>query len=406
MLVTCGSILNLPYLEKMKVVAGKGGLDKIITWVHVVEMSEVAKWVKGGELLFITGVTIKDNVQALVKLVKDISKRNLSGLVINVGPYIKKTPEEVKELADTLNFPIFEIPFEVKLIEVTHIICKEIFNGKIYLESVNNFMKELIYGDVEITEEIITRAGLYGYSRKKTYFSLVVDIDNFSSYIKKNKIKDEKIILDIKMHIEHIIEYVMYKYNRKYLYMVNSDSFYLIVPLDNENKNLDIIEKISQNIKDNIEKEIDNIKVSIGIGGISSELKEFKSIMFQAQKALEVSKKCEMKSSIVDYKKLGVYRLFFDMRKYDEMKNIYNENLENLKKYDKKNSTSMLKTLEFYINEQRNLGRAAVKLYIHRNTMRYRIKRIEEILQCDLNDEKVIFNITLSIKIGKFLKLI
>lgn len=97
--MTCDDMLKIPGMEKMKLVAGQGGIGRIITWVHVIEIPEVIEWVEGGELLFITGVTIKDDKEALLKLVNDINKKKLSGLVINVGPYIKNTPNEVIELA-------------------------------------------------------------------------------------------------------------------------------------------------------------------------------------------------------------------------------------------------------------------------------------------------------------------
>src|SRR5665647_1548035 len=89
MFLTCDEMIKLPHLEKIKLVAGSGGIKRIITWAHVVELEDVTEWVKGGELLFITGVTIKNDTKALLKLVKDIEKKNLSGLVINIGPYIK-----------------------------------------------------------------------------------------------------------------------------------------------------------------------------------------------------------------------------------------------------------------------------------------------------------------------------
>jgi len=43
---------------------------------------------------------------------------------------------------------------------------------------------------------------------------------------------------------------------------------------------------------------------------------------------------------------------------------------------------------------------------LHRNTMKYRIKRIEEILDCDLKNEETVFNIKLSMRIGIFLRLL
>jgi len=88
------------------------------------------------------------------------------------------------------------------------------------------------------------------------------------------------------------------------------------------------------------------------------------------------------------------------------MENLFNETLFKLQEYDEKSSSNLLETLSLYFDENRNLGKAAEKMYIHRNTMKYRVKRIQEILNCDLKDEKTVFNITLCLKIGKFLNLI
>ena len=61
--------------------------------------------------------------------------------------------------------------------------------------------------------------------------------------------------------------------------------------------------------------------------------------------------------------------------------------------------------MKIYIDENRNIGNAAERLFIHRNTMKYRINKIEEILECDLKEDKTMFNIMLCLKIGKYLGL-
>ena len=127
--------------------------------------------------------------------------------------------------------------------------------------------------------------------------------------------------------------------------------------------------------------------------------------MFSAQKALDISKRNGKIDFVSDYKKTGVYRRFFDMSNYDEMRNLYQETLYKLEKYDLKNSSNLLETLEIYLEKQKNIGLAAECLYIHRNTMKYRINRIEEILGCNLKDDNIIFQITLCIKIKKFLNI-
>ncbi|MBU3113226.1 PucR family transcriptional regulator [Clostridium lacusfryxellense] len=405
MFLTCEDMVKLPHLEKIKLVAGSGGIKRIITWAHVVELDDVSEWVKGGELLFITGVFIKNDVDTLIKLLKDIEERNLSGLVINVGRYIKETPKEVIDLANSMNFPVFELPFEVKLIDVIQSICREIFNSRLKEESMNGFMREVIFGNEKITIETLNKAVIYGYNSKKCYHSLVVDIDNFKLYIKKNNIKDEKDIEELKILIQQLIDSVMYRHSKKTLYMIQSDSFINLVPMYKGKNNRDEIIIIAKEIKLEIKERIKGLTVSIGLGGGTTEIKYFSKIVFSAQKALDISKRNSKIDFVSDYKKTGVYRLFFDMSNYDEMRNLYQETLYKLEKYDLKNSSNLLETLEIYLEQQKNIGLAAECLYIHRNTMKYRINRIEEILGCNLKDDNIIFQITLCIKIKKFLNI-
>lgn len=411
MIVTCKSILRLPYLEKMKLVAGEGGLDNVISWVHVVELPEASDWVKGGELLFITGVGIKDNKKALLKLVRDINDRRLSGLVINVGPYIKETPKEVIDLANNLDFPIFELPFEVKLIDITQSICRAIFENKLQKESMDSFMREIIFGNTDITDEITNRATLYGYNPNKIYVPLVLDIDNFSGYLKIKSIKNENVIVNIKMQIQEIIEQVIYNHNKKYLYAIQGDAFFIMVGIDKNHYKTDTIlmediNFIAENIRKAVSMRIKSLTVSIGIGEICSDLKDFRKVIFQAQKALEISKGCGNKNCITKYKDLGIYRLFLQANTQDEIRGLYDETLSKLKEYDDKNSTNLMETLVVYMEQSRNLGKTAEALYVHRNTMKYRISRIEELLECNLKDDKTAFNIMLCIEAGRFLKII
>jgi len=405
MFLTCEEMVKLPHLEKIILVAGQGGIKRIITWAHVVDIADVAEWVKGGELLFITGVSIENDTNALIKLVKDIEKRDLSGLVINVGRYIKETPKEVIELANSMNFPIYELPFEVKLIDVIQSICRKIFNSRLKEESMNGFMKEIIFGNEKITEETLSKAVIYGYNSKKCYHSLVADIDNFKEYIKKNNMSEEKDIEELKMLVQQLMDSIMYKHNKKALYMIQSDSFINLVPMDKGKNNRDEVVRIAKEIKLMVKERIKGLTVSIGLGGGTTEIKYFSKIVFSAQKALDISKRNSMIDFVSDYKKTGVYRLFFDMSNYDEMRNLYEETLYKLEKYDAKNSSNLLETLEMYLEQQKNIGMSAELLYIHRNTMKYRINRIEEILGVDLKDDNVIFHITLCIKIKKFLNI-
>ena len=63
-------LCQLAPLKTLKVVAGVEGLEQDIHWVHVVELPDVMHWTMGGELLFMTGIGIRDNLSVLSKIVE------------------------------------------------------------------------------------------------------------------------------------------------------------------------------------------------------------------------------------------------------------------------------------------------------------------------------------------------
>lgn len=406
MIITCNNIFKLPSLEKIKVVAGKSGLNNIIRWVHVMEYPQYTKWLKGGELILITGVAIKDDINVLTQIIKDISSRNVSGLVINIGPYITETPKEVIELADSLDFPVFELPFDVKLIDISQSICNAIFMSKMERESMDSFMKDIIFRNVTITEEVLNKAIYYGYDPKKTYCSLVINIDNYNYFTEDDIISGKKNVLQSNQNIEQIMLDVMIKWNKKIIYINQGDSIIVIFPINEKHNARHTPKDIAKDLMKNIQSRTQDLDISIGIGSYLKEFKDLKKSIYNAQKAVKLLKIDKEKNRIISYSDIGIYRLLFEVDKQEEMKNFYQETLGALIEYDLENSNNLLNTLEVYIEQNGNLPKTAELLFIHKNTLIYRIRRIEEILQCDLKNINHLVNISSALKIGKFLNCI
>ncbi|MEA5009027.1 PucR family transcriptional regulator [Clostridium tyrobutyricum] len=399
MIINCGNIKTLNYADKLKLVAGKNGLDRVIKWVHFMENPEYIDWLKGGELILITGVLMDmdQDMNTLLKLITDLNFKNASGLVINIGPYIDKTPLEAIKLADSLDFPIFELPFELRLIDISQSICKAIFLNRIEQESMNSFMKNILSGDLECNEETVNRAMFYGYNSSKRYCSFVVSVNNFTKFAMNNGIWDEEIVFRTVQQINQVIVNIMNRYNENTIRISENNIIIIMIPVEQE------IEKKMNNIAEeiikNIHSRIKGLKISIGIGTYCSELGKFKESIDNAKKALKILKVTKDKSYICNYNDIGVYRLLFEIDNMQEMKKFYYEVLGKLVEYDKKNTTKLVRTLNEYIKQNCNLIKTANVLFIHKNTLKYRIKRIEEILDCDLKDMENLLNFSIAFKI-------
>ncbi len=401
MYISCEEVLSLPVLRAAELVAGREGLKKEVTWVHVVELPNIEPWINYGELVFLTGIGLKNYREELVSIVKDISKKNGSGLFVGIGPYIKEIPEEVIEAGDELAIPIFKIPFELKVIDITQSICKMIFYNLEKIKSMNDLMNEVLFG--EFKEEISERAAFYGYDAKKSYRALIVNMDSVNGAAEGEREEDIKISARAK--IESIIKYATGRLNKKILYDRRNDSFIVMVPAEDFSNNGKEAAVLANEIKDSIAEKLKNVTINIGIGNCCWELKDFRQSVYQAEKALKILKKCKKVNTVRQYSELGIYRILFKAEDVEELESIYNETLAPLIKHDESFGTDLLSTLEVYLKEDRNLGKAADMLFIHRNTMKYRLSKICEILDCDFEDAILNFNIQLAYKIKRFLEL-
>lgn len=156
MSVTCQDLLTLKYFERIKLVAGQNGLDRTVTWPYVGQTSTVSQWVHGGELLFITGIV--HSADKLKDLILECIQKKLAGLVILVGnEYINSIPEELLTQADAADFPLFEMPWDVKLIDVTREITDLIMRDKFEIKKSKNFLGRLLFAsDVDYRQMLDT----------------------------------------------------------------------------------------------------------------------------------------------------------------------------------------------------------------------------------------------------------
>jgi DNA-binding PucR family transcriptional regulator len=110
----------------------------------------------------------------------------------------------------------------------------------------------------------------------------------------------------------------------------------------------------------------------------------------------------ERKNVIYNYNQLGIMRLLWKINQ-NELKEFTIEYLAKLIEYDKGNSTEWLDTLGVYLEEGGSIQQAAKRLFIHPNTMSYRVKRIKEILGINLKDQEVQLNLLAAYKICKYI---
>ncbi|MFD0829635.1 PucR family transcriptional regulator [Neobacillus sp. M.A.Huq-85] len=118
-------------LQEAKILAGHAGLKRKVESIEISETPDVINFLAENSLLLTTGYAFKDAPQQLGELISQINKRPCAGIAIKLKRFIDVIPQEVIDLADSLQFPIIQIPESLTLGTVAHQLLSFIWDNQI-----------------------------------------------------------------------------------------------------------------------------------------------------------------------------------------------------------------------------------------------------------------------------------
>lgn len=118
-------VLKIDTLADTRVLAGRSGLDRVVTRLNVMEVPDIVDWVRPHALLVTAGYPLVDvSEEHFVELVRALDERQVSALGIKLGRYVETIPPRVLEVADDLGFPLLAVSAETAfddLLEQVHV---------------------------------------------------------------------------------------------------------------------------------------------------------------------------------------------------------------------------------------------------------------------------------------------
>ncbi len=136
-----------------------------------------------------------------------------------------------------------------------------------------------------------------------------------------------------------------------------------------------------------------------GIGRIAADLQGIPDAYREAQRALEIGRRLFGEEKLHSFARLGIYRLLFYLDGQEELNNFYQETLGPLLQADTRGDGMLIETLEGYFRCNGNLSETARTMHFHRNSLLYRLGRIEEILGRSLEDPELRLSLQIALKI-------
>lgn len=127
--ITMAEALELPALAGASVLAGRAGLDRLVTSVNIMEVPDLLPWVRRHELLLTTGYPLRPH-EDLASWIGDLDDHGLSGVAVKFARYVDELPPEALAEADRRGLPVLSLPHGLGFDEVINQVLTVVLNRR------------------------------------------------------------------------------------------------------------------------------------------------------------------------------------------------------------------------------------------------------------------------------------
>ena len=144
--------------------------------------------------------------------------------------------------------------------------------------------------------------------------------------------------------------------------------------------------KSQQGVLEPLRQDLRQNQLHCGISSAFRQITELRTFYLQAKQAVHFGAHMVPEQTLHFYEDCAFYHAMELAFSYEDPRNLISDGVKRLVQWDREFGTAFTDTLETYFRCCGNTARCAQELYLHVNTVKYRIGKIEEILDCSLKD--------------------
>lgn len=353
--------------------AGKNGMDRPVRWVHMVENVEIASFLEGQEIAFTTGIGLQTQ-EDLLDLVRGNYQNRASGMVVNTGPYIRQISPAVIRFCDAHDFPLFRVPWKVHMAQIMRVFCFAITESEKSSMELAAALKNAIFcpGQEELYLDYMEQNG---FLKRWNYCVCVLEFCRRDTGV----CLPDKRMETLRRPIENLIPHR----NWQVALLTLEHRLVLVFARYPENR----VEAMAQAMLDACRPLLEEGEcVYAGVGKVTKSARCIGKSYYQALKLEKLQKQRGLDGVLCLYNRMGVYKLLLAVEDRDILEGYYRESVAPLVEYDRINQSDLLAVLRSYLAHSGSVKETAEELFVHRNTVNYKLNKIEELLHVDLSD--------------------
>ncbi|MDR2479544.1 MAG: PucR family transcriptional regulator ligand-binding domain-containing protein [Treponema sp.] len=391
-MITVEKILGLQKLQNIQVAAGKGGLWRRVSHVTVMEVPDIAHWLKGSDFLITSLYALKDDIAAQCGLLRDLASASCACMAVKTGQYVKDLAPELRVVADELDFPLLIIPYELSYIDIITSCMDFIFeerNPRIMLE---RYIRDVLfeaYGDPDL---MIERGRLLGFETERDrYLAMTLQFS-------QAELPGEEDIRRLWRVGALISQFAAAQKGLRHCTAVHMENHSSIL-LDTEAEDLlpRIIPILVRETKTQLRHYLRGSRVYISYGNAETGLEGIRATYFDSIHASRTGQIFFPGEDAHWFRNMELYCIMAEA--ITKSKGRFFKGLQ-----AKISGKETLETLTVYFETGKNIQQTAERLHTHKNTIKYRLQRVRELTGLDVknfNQSMTLYMAVMARKLGE-----
>ncbi len=229
-------------------------------------------------------------------------------------------------------------------------------------------IQRLLTGEITAAE-LVSKYARLGLDGEIDYVILVLDLENKTA-------PRQKIDLAEKRKLKKAVDFLLYQCRTPLALTVFYKGYFTVFfPLSRSSAVITFTKQINFLLEE-LQRSFPRYSLQVGIGNCHGNLSTAASSYREALHSLTAIKTGLIKrEKFLFYKDLGVYQLLLEISDQELLKRFCADSSTLLFNYDKQKNTELLKTLQVYLKHM-NVNKSAAELFVHRHTVKYRLKKI------------------------------
>jgi PucR family transcriptional regulator, purine catabolism regulatory protein len=345
----------------LTLVSGQDSAQAHVRWVHSTELTDPTPWLKGGELLLSMGIQL-DGPKAQRELVDRLADHEIAGLGFGTGFAHKKLPAALVTAARKREFPLFEVPYELPFIAITERAFAQLVNERYEMlqrNMVGDVLAEALTGHL-YPEELQARLRPFGIGEQVAVLAFVPPDPTAAAAL---------------------LERVLEREGVHNLVAIRAGLLCAVIDADGQ----DPIE-LARKLRGELAERFGEVAAAASRAAPTHSLR---LSFHEARCALEAVRLQNGDApEVASYRDLGAFQLLLSLQDDDALISYCRGVLGPVEQGEGEYGDELLRSLDVFIEHNGHWEKAANALYCHRHTLRYRIRRVEQLTGRDFSQAR------------------